>query len=106
VGLSICANGALTYDNKIALPSDMRFIEIDYGRSISAALNFAELELGFSPYVGISTGLGVQWNRYGIKNQYNITYNEDSLFGEATPDYVYNKNVLKATYITMPLLLE
>lgn len=105
-GLSIGANGALTYDNKTTLPEEMRFIEIDYARSISAAFNFADLEVGFGPHFGISTGLGIQWNRYGLKNNYSLSFNEDSIFGMATPDYKYNRNVLKSTYITMPLLLE
>jgi len=105
-GLSIGANGALTYDNKTTLPEEMRFIEIDYARSISAAFNFADLEIGFGPHFGIATGLGIQWNRYGLKNNYTLSFNEDSIYGIATPDYKYNKNVLKSTYITMPLLIE
>lgn len=105
-GLSIGANGLLTYDNKTTLPDEMRFIEIDYAKSISAAFNFADLEINFGNYVGIGTGLGIQWNRYGIKNNYSMTFNEDSIYGIATPDYKYNRNVLKSTYITMPLLLE
>lgn len=105
-GLSIAGNGALTYDNKTTLPDDMRFIEIDYARSISAAFNFADVELGISPHFGFATGLGIQWNRYGIKNNYTVTFNEDSLYGISTPDFNYSRNVLKATYITMPLLFE
>ena len=105
-GLSVGSNGALTYDNKTILPEEMSFIEIDYARSNSVALNFADLEISFGKYVGIGTGFGIQWNRYGIKNNYNIKFNEDSIYGVATPDYQYNRNVLKATYITMPLLLE
>ncbi len=105
-GLSIAGNGVLTYDNKTTLPEDMRFIEIDYARSISAAFNFADLELGISPHFGFSTGLGIQWNRYGLKNSYTVTFNEDSLYGISTPDFNYSKNVLKSTYITMPLLFE
>lgn len=105
-GLSIAGNGALTYDNKTTLPSDMRFIEIDYARSISAAFNFADVELGINPHFGFSTGLGIQWNRYGIKNNYTVTFSEDSIYGISTPDFNYSKNVLKATYITMPLLFE
>lgn len=105
-GLSVGSNGALTYDNKTTLPEEMRFIEIDYARSNSVALNFADLEISFGKYVGIGTGFGIQWNRYGIRNNYNIKFNEDSIYGVPTPDYQYNRNVLKATYITMPLLLE
>jgi hypothetical protein len=105
-GLSIGANGALTYDNKTTLPEDMRFIELDYAKSISAAFNFADLELGIGQHFGIVTGLGIQWNRYGIKNNYTLSFNEDSIYGIQTPDYKYNRNVLKSTYITMPLLLE
>lgn len=108
-GLSINANGALTYDNKFTLPEEMRFIELDYAKSISAALNFAELDFGFgkNQYFGITTGLGIQWNRYGIKNTYEIKYNEDEIYGDSSAaGRNYSKNVLKATYLTMPLLME
>lgn len=108
-GLSLNANGALTYDNKFTLPEEMRFMELDYAKSISAALNFAELDFGFgkSQMIGITTGLGIQWNRYGIKNTYEIKYNEDEVYGDTSAiGRNYSKNVLKATYLTMPFLLE
>ncbi len=105
-GLSICGNGMLTYDNKTTLPESMRSFEIDYARSVSAALNIGQVDFGINPHFGFTTGLGFQWNRYGIKNNYNMTFNEDSVYGESTPDYNYHKNVLKATYLTMPLLFE
>lgn len=104
-GFSLFSNGMLTYDNKMNLPENMRFIETDYAKSMSAALNFAPLQLGITKRLGIESGFGIQWNRYGIKNNYGITFNEDSLYGISTPDYVYSKNVIKSTYITVPLLL-
>lgn len=108
-GLSLNANGALTYDNKFTFPEEMRFIELDYAKSISAAFNFAELDFGFGKkqMIGITTGLGIQWNRYGIKNTYEIKYNEDEIYGDTSAiGRNYSKNVLKATYLTMPFLLE
>lgn len=105
-GLSICSNGMLTWDNKLNLPEEMKFIELDYAKSISAAFNFAPLQFAITKRFGIESGLGFQWNRYGLKNNYTLSFNEDSLYGIATPDYVYSKNVLKATYITLPLLID
>lgn len=106
-GIGFGVNGFMTFDNKLTLPAENKFLELDYSRSITVNFNFAEKTLPIvKNYVGITTGLGIQWNRYGIKNNYDIKYNSDSIYGVFNPTINYTKNVLKATYIQIPLLLE
>lgn len=106
-GLGIGVNGLMTFDNTLTMTPENKFLELDYSKSITVNFNFAEKRFPvFREYVGITTGLGIQWNRYGFKNNYDISFNADSLYGVENTSVDYSKNVLKATYLQIPLLLE
>ncbi|HAA00002.1 MAG TPA: porin family protein [Flavobacteriales bacterium] len=106
-GFGLGVNAFMTYDNKIGVPENANFLELDYARSMTVNFNFAEKRMRIiKDYLSINTGMGIQWNRYGIKNNYEIRYNSDSIYGVQNSQINYTKNVLKATYIQIPLLLE
>lgn len=106
-GFSLGVNGLLTYDNKLEMGPNAQFLELDYARSVTANLNLVEKRMPIiKRHLAFTTGIGFQWNRYGIKNNYDITYNNDSIYGVMNTTRTYDKNVLKATYIQVPLLLE
>lgn len=106
-GFYLGVNGMLTYDNQLTAPAPYNYMELDYSKSVTCGLNFGELSFKIIPnYLSITTGLGIQWNRYGLKNNYTLQYTQDTLTGLATPTIAYSKNVLKATYLQIPLLLE
>ena len=106
-GFGIMANGFLNSSGKISAASDSKFLELDYARSIGANFNLLEKRFPiFKEYIGLTTGLGIQWNRYMLKNNVDIFSNQDSTFGVANGFIDYRKNVLRATYIQAPLLLE
>jgi hypothetical protein len=106
-GLGIMANGFMNSAGKITSASDAEFLELDYTRSIGVNFNLLEKRFPiFKEYIGLTTGLGIQWNRYMLKNNVDLFSNQDSTFGVANGFIDYRKNVLRATYLQAPLLLE
>jgi hypothetical protein len=106
-GFGIMANGFLNSSGKISTATDAEFLELDYARSIGANFNLLEKRFPiFKEYIGLTTGLGIQWNRYMLKNNVDVFSNQDSTFGVANGFIDYRKNVLRATYLQAPLLLE
>lgn len=106
-GIYLGVNGFMTPSNSLNLGAENKFIELDYSKSVTVGFNFAEVKFKIVPkYVGLTTGLGIQWNKYGLKNNYNLAYNSDSIYGQAEPLINYRKNRLSATYLQVPLLLE
>lgn len=105
-GLGINANGFLNTNNKIATSSELGFLELDPAKSIGLQVNLAEKRFPiFKDYLGVVTGLGLQWNRYSLKGAYDVSVVNDSLVGLAT-GLNYTKNVLSSTYLQAPLLLQ
>jgi hypothetical protein len=106
-GFGINTNGFLNADGKIATGSDAGFLELDHARSIGFNFNLVEKRFPiFREYVGLTTGLGIQWNRYALKNNVDVMVNADSTFGVENTTVDYKKNVLRSTYLQIPLLLE
>lgn len=106
-GFGIMANGFLNSSGKISAAADAEFLELDYARSIGVNFNLLEKRFPiFKEYIGLTTGLGIQWNRYMLKNNVDVFSNQDSTFGVANGFIDYRKNVLRATYLQAPLLLE
>ena len=94
------------------LPAGGEYMNLYDNKSYSFSLNFIQFSIPlFSKYIGLVTGLGVEWNNYYLKE--NI-----DLFEDANNDYMlsyteidplvtkYTKNIFKLTYLNVPLLLE
>ena len=106
-GIGVNSNGFLNADGKLSTNSDAPFLELDYAKSIGINFNFAEKRFPiFREYIGLTTGLGIQWNRYALKNNVDLASNNDSIYGVNNTTLDYKKNLLRATYLQAPLLLE
>jgi hypothetical protein len=106
-GFGINTNGFLNADGKIATGSGAGFLELDHARSIGFNFNLVEKRFPiFREYVGLTTGLGIQWNRYALKNNVDVMVSADSTYGVENLTVDYKKNVLRSTYLQIPLLLE
>lgn len=57
-------------------------------------------------YFGLTTGLGFSFTSVAFKDNYVLSSTPDTLFAVIDSATVYSKNKLKATYLTVPLLLE
>jgi hypothetical protein len=106
-GIDIGINGFLTHDNSFDLDSASSFLDLDYAKSISLNLNLFEWHLKLvNDNIGITTGLGLQWNRYAFKKNIVLSYDNEYVYGVEDTVISYDKNYLKTTYLQVPLLVE
>ena len=106
-GFGINTNGFLNADGKIAIGDAAGFLELDHARSIGFNFNLVEKRFPiFREYVGLTTGLGIQWNRFALKNNVDVMVSADSTYGVENTTVDFKKNVLRSTYLQIPLLLE
>jgi hypothetical protein len=106
-GFGMAANGFLNEQNQLTTGSELGFLELDPARSIGVQLNLLEKRFPIiKEYLGITTGLGIQWNRYALKGNYDITSINDTIFGTLNSTVDYSKNTLSSAYLQAPLLLQ
>lgn len=87
--------------------TDYPYWKNDAAKSQVWNLNILEHKFNFgTPYVGLTTGLGFSFTSVAFKNNYVIQSNADSVFATIDTLNVFSKNKLKATYLTVPLMLE
>ncbi len=105
-GLQIGVNG-LFADDGGPLQSQYNFLDLDYSRNRSIALNLISkrFDLGV-PYVGFSTGLGIGFNRYALNRNVRLQYDADHVWAEEDTIHNFSKNFIKTTHITLPVFLE
>lgn len=81
-------------------------LEPDYGRSIQLNLNPLEYSLKiYKNYVALTTGLGFTFNRYMFDKNFSLVADADT-FGVIPGTVSYSKNMLKASYMSVPLMLQ
>ncbi|MDG1331301.1 MAG: outer membrane beta-barrel protein [Crocinitomicaceae bacterium] len=87
--------------------ADNPYWKNDAARSQVWNLNILEHKFNFgTPYVGLTTGLGFSWKSVSFQNDYLIQATADSTFAIVDSVNQYSKNKLKASYLTVPLMLE
>jgi hypothetical protein len=84
--------------------SDHPYWENDPGRSMTWNLNLFEHKFGRT--VGFTTGMGFSFTQTAFKDNYVLVYTSDTLYAEIDSVNTYSKNKLRATYLTIPLLLD
>jgi hypothetical protein len=100
--------GFTGYSNKLfntTLPNGGAYA-LDYLRSNVVNINPFERNISlYKNYVALTTGIGFQFNRLMFENNTVLIPFKDSIqtFESGIP---YTKNMLKASYITVPLLLQ
>ncbi len=106
-GFGLTSNGFMNAQNQIASGSELGFLELDPARSIGVQLNVVEKRFPIiKGFLGLTTGLGIQWNRYALKGNYDISATNDTIFGVENTAVNYSKNVLSSAYLQAPLLLQ
>ena len=81
--------------------------ENDPARSQVWNLNLMEHKFNFgTPYVGLTTGLGFSFTSVAFNDNYIIQHTADTIMASIDTLNTYSKNKLKASYLTVPLLLE
>jgi hypothetical protein len=106
-GFGINANGFINTQGKLATGSELGFLELDPARSIGLQWNFLNKRFPIiKEYLGVTTGLGLQWNRYALKGNYDISSVNDTIYGTLNTSVNYTKNTLSSLYLQAPLLLQ
>ncbi len=101
-GFSILMNSE--FDNSFP---DHKYWENDPSRSQTWNLNIFEHKFQIAKqYFGITTGLGFNFTSVAFKDNYLLRSSADSIYAEMDTVFTYTKNKLKATYLTVPFLLE
>lgn len=86
---------------------DNPYWENDPARSQVWNLNLMEHKFNFgTPYVGLTTGLGFNFTSVAFNDNYLIQHTADTIMATIDTLNTYSKNKLKASYLTVPLLLE
>jgi hypothetical protein len=106
-GFGLGLNSFMNSSDRFVTEADAPFLMLDYAKSINFQFNVWEKRFPiYKEYVGVTTGLGFQWNRYGLEKNVDIASNADSIYAVNNTTVNYNKNVLRSTYLQIPLLLE
>lgn len=83
------------------------FLETRADRSVEFNFNFCQYSFGFNSYVGLVTGLGLNFNNYKFNNPYTLVRNDDGIL---TYDQIlsndFQKSKLTTTFLTAPFMLE
>ena len=114
-GIEIGLNNYLTVNHTIA---DQSFMNLNTTKSRNFNLNFLEYGFGLgTSYVGIVTGMGIEWSSYVFDADNSIIKDGDGNITTADPlitiahvdtpsDYFVSSSSLKTSYLTAPLLFE
>ncbi|GAB5539335.1 MAG: hypothetical protein Salg2KO_14380 [Salibacteraceae bacterium] len=104
-GIRIGVNGYLLNDG-LPIPATHDYLELDYSRSISVDVNLFEKDIRlYKQYVELVTGLGLHFSNYTFESKFATINNSDPLSATVDSTIVLDKNKLRATYITAPLMI-
>ena len=104
-GIRIGVNGYLA-NNGLPIPSSHDFLELDYAKNVSWDLNLIEHDIRlYKNNIELVTGLGLHFASYSFKSKFATLSNTDPLSVSIDSTITLEKNRLKATYITAPLML-
>ena len=79
----------------------------DAAKSTVWNLNLLEHKFNIAKeYFGVTTGLGFSFTSVAFSDNYVLYHGADTLVGAIDTVTTYSKNKLKASYLTVPLLLE
>lgn len=90
-----------------AFGGDEEWLRQDYARSFSWNFNFWEYKIRIvDDYVGLITGLGLQYRKFGFRDSMSLVREQDTIYGTFLPEQRFNTNKFRVASLTVPLLLE
>lgn len=105
-GVNFGMNGYIGTDPSLRLPDETSYMELDYSGSFSFSVNYPELKVKIlKDYIGIYTGLGLQFNSYRLRQDVTLKFNgEVTHFADTARSFT--RNTLQMYYVRVPLMLE
>jgi hypothetical protein len=93
-------------DYKMTLPEGAEFMDLKVAKSLDFSFNFAEKSLGIiKNYVGIVTGLGLQYTNYRFTDDFSLKQTPDGIIAEPV-SMALDKNRLGVWHLNLPLMME
>lgn len=106
-GFDFGVNGYLNADKTTKMPAGYEFLEVNYRRSFSYALNVFEKDIPIiSDYFKLATGLGIEWNNYIFTNNIRLTADSAKIYGYTDTLIKFDKTKLGLTYLNLPILFQ
>jgi len=106
-GFDFGVNGYLNPQNTTKMPAGYEFLEVNYRRSFSYALNLFEKDIPIvSDYFKLATGLGIEWNNYIFTNNVRLSSDSAKIYGYTDTLVKFDKSKLGLTYINLPILFQ
>lgn len=109
-GFDLGINGYVNGKQEFDLPEAYDFLDLRWEKSINVAINFWEQNFNLiNNQLGLTTGLGLNWNNYRFEDRAYITRTSEGISGGFYPaggERNYTKSKLVVSYLTLPLLLE
>ncbi len=109
MGLDAGVNLLRNADNGFGMDSTSNWLELNHSRSLSWRMQVLAANFPiYKNHVKIKSGLGFAWNGYGLKNNVTMQTRDSSAVYATVTDSTrnYTKNKFRASYLTVPLLLE
>jgi hypothetical protein len=106
-GIDIGSNLLVNSAGSIHLSKTDDYMTLDYGKSISVAINLFEKQYHiYKNYVTFVTGLGFEFDHFSL--QHNVSLRHDSSYTTAisSAPINYHKNNLNENLLTLPLMFE
>ena len=105
-GFGIGVTYFINKDYKMTLPAGAEFMDLKVANSLEFNFNFAEKTLGIiKDYVGITTGLGLQYQNYRFANDFTLTKGDNGIVAEPV-GMELTKNRLSIWHLNLPLMME
>jgi hypothetical protein len=105
-GFELGVTNFVNTDYKMTLPAGGEFMDLKVANSMEFNFNFAEKSLGIiKNYVGIVTGLGLQYQNYRFVDDFSLTKTDNGITAEPVEMELY-KNRLSIWHLNLPLMLE
>ncbi len=107
-GAELGFNNYLNASNKLSLPDEYDFLELNQGKSVEFSANLLQgnISLSRSGTVGFVTGAGLTFNNYRFEKPTIPIRNEEGMLTYENIDGALNKNKLTSIYLTVPILFE
>lgn len=105
-GFDLGINGLMTYDNRIAMPQGLEYMDLNYTKSYVFGWNIWQKNIHiYRNNVNLGTGIGASWYHYNLRNAYTLQPNVPYTYG-MQDSLNYSRNRLNVCYVNIPLFLE
>lgn len=107
-GVDLFENGYLGQGGNLGMPAVNNYMALNYGgRNLGFNLNLFEKDFHFAGgKLQIVTGLGFSFYFYALKSPVTLGGDSSYLSHSLNNSVVYDKNRLRESFVTIPLLLE